>query len=169
MTTYYRWNEQGIFIGSVEVDESGDLPLRSTPAAPPEAEEGQYLIWSGSEWLVSDEPPAEPEPDWAALVAARRYEHEVGGMAFGGIPIATDDRSKLLINGAASRASREADYTLRWKSGEGFIDLPAEQVILLADAVADFVQACFEREDVLLQAVADGSITAEMLNQGWPS
>lgn len=115
--------------------------------------------------------PATPEPalDWLPLIAARRYEAEVSGITLGGIPVATDDRSKLLINGAALRAIRETGYTLRWKTGEGFIDLSAEQVLAMADAVADHVQACFDREAELQAAVADGSITAEMLEQGWPA
>jgi len=35
--------------------------------------------------------------------------------------------------------------------------------------VRAFVQACFNREAELLGAVADGSITAEMLEEGWPA
>lgn len=85
-------------------------------------------------------------PDWPALIAARRYEAETGGIVLGGLPIAKEDRSKLLINGAALRASRDSSYTLHWKTLEGFIDLPAEQVLIMADAVSDHVQACFTRE-----------------------
>lgn len=110
-----------------------------------------------------------PDPDWHELIAARRYEAETAGIELSGIPVATDDRSKLLISGAAQRAAREPGYTLSWKTYEGFIDLSAEQVQAMADAVADHVQACFNREAELQGAVADGSITAEMLEQGWPS
>ncbi|MCO8164805.1 DUF4376 domain-containing protein [Pseudomonas sp. 21LCFQ010] len=110
-----------------------------------------------------------PRLDWLSLIAARRYEAEVSGIALGAIPVATDDRSKLLINGAALRASREEGYTLRWKTVEGFIDLSAGQVLAMADAVSDHVQACFDREAALQLTVADGSITAEMLEQGWPA
>lgn len=38
----------------------------------------------------------------------------------------------------------------------------------VASAVRAFVQASFDREAVLLGAVADGSITAEKPEQGWP-
>ncbi|WNW11242.1 DUF4376 domain-containing protein [Pseudomonas sp. DTU_2021_1001937_2_SI_NGA_ILE_001] len=106
--------------------------------------------------------------EWLPLIAARRYQAETSGIELQGMQVATDDRSKLLINGAALRASREDGYTLRWKTDEGFVDLPGDQVLLMADAVADHVQACFDREAELLAAVADGSITAEMLERGWP-
>lgn len=176
MIPIYLWNEQGIYTGSVEVDESGPLPERSTPTKPPKLTGAQCARWTVAGWeklaeapvIPDPEPVPEPAPDWIALIAARRYEAEVSGITLGGIPVATDDRSKLLINGAALRATRETGYTLRWKTYEGFIDLSAEQVLAMADAVADHVQACFDREAELQSAVADGSITAEMLEQGWP-
>lgn len=107
--------------------------------------------------------------DWEDRIAARRWLAETSGTTFGGMPIDTDDRSKLLINGAAMRADRSADYVLRWKTSGGFVDLTAAQVLAIADAVSEHVQLCFDREDVLLGAVADSSITAEMLEEGWPS
>lgn len=111
----------------------------------------------------------EPVPDWPALIADRRWLAEASGTTFAGMPIDTDDRSKLLINGAAMRADRSADYVLRWKTSQGFVDLSAAQVLAVADAVSEHVQLCFDREDVLLGAMADGSITAEMLEEGWPA
>ena len=107
--------------------------------------------------------------DWAQRIEARRYTAEVGGTTVSGMPIVTDDRSKSLITGAALRATRSADYILRWKTADGFVDLNADQVIAVADAVSDHVQACFNRESALLDAVADGTITAEMLEEGWPA
>ncbi|WP_317847503.1 DUF4376 domain-containing protein [Pseudomonas sp. HTZ2] len=167
----YLWNEQGLYAGTVEAEPSGAMPLRSTPTAPPKLTGTQVARWTGAGWeklANAPEPEPLPEPDWLALIAARRYQAEIGGIELAGLPIATDDRSKLLINGAAARAARDSGYTLKWKTDEGFIDLPADQVLVMADAVADHVQACFDREAELLAAVADGSITAEMLEQGWP-
>ena len=106
---------------------------------------------------------------WASQIAARRYDAEVAGTVVGGMPIATDDRSKLLINGAALRANRSSDYVLRWKTSDGFVDLTADQVLAVADAVSEHVQACFDREDVLTDAVATGMMTTEMLEEGWPA
>jgi hypothetical protein len=167
----YLWNEQGLYAGTVEAEPSGAMPLRSTPTTPPKLTGDQVARWAGTGWeklAAAPEPDPLPEPDWLSLIAARRYQAEIGGIELAGLPIATDDRSKLLINGAALRASREPGYTLRWKTGDGFIDLSGAQVLAMADAVADHVQRCFDREAELLTAVADGSITAEMLEQGWP-
>ena len=106
---------------------------------------------------------------WSERIATRRYTAETSGTVIAGMPIDTDDRSKTLINGAALRAYRNTDYVLRWKTPGGFVDLPAAQVLAIADAVSEHVQLCFDREDALLGAVADGSITAEMLEEGWPA
>lgn len=168
---FYQWDTLGIYRAQLEADEEGELPPRSTPTAPPKLTGTQVARWTGSGWEKMEaapepEPPA--EPDWLSLIAARRYQAEIGGIELAGLPIATDDRSKLLINGAALRASREPGYTLRWKTGDDFIDLSGAQVLAMADAVADHVQRCFDREAELQAAVADGSITAEMLEQGWP-
>ena len=107
--------------------------------------------------------------EWVGRIADRRYAAETSGTVVSGMPIDTDDRSKTLINGAALWAYRNAGYVPRWKTSEGFVDLPAVQVLAIADAVSEHVQLCFDREDALLVAVADGSITAEMLEEGWPA
>ena len=170
---FYLWNEQGLLVGEQEVDEAGALPPRSTPTKPMKLTGKQVARWTGEGWekLASApviEPIPEPAPDWMTLIAARRWAAETGGIVLAGMPVDTDDRSKLLINGAALRASRDSNYTLHWKTVEGFIDLPADQVLIMADAVSDHVQACFTRGSELQAAVVDGSITAEIIEQGWP-
>ena len=102
------------------------------------------------------------------VIAARRYDAEVAGITLNGLQINTDDRSKLLINGAALEATIDPAYTMQWKTPTGFVDLTGEQVIGIARAVRAHVQACFDRESELLTAVADGSITDQMLQEGWP-
>ncbi|MFK3973783.1 DUF4376 domain-containing protein [Pseudomonas sp. NPDC087358] len=171
MQTVYLWGEYDIYFASREVDESGDLPACCTFTVPPELTGEQVARWTGAGWelLESRPQPVVVEPAWPDLIAARRYVAEVGGTTVEGMPIETDDRSKLLINGAALRANRDVDYVLRWKTSEGFVDLTAAQVLAVADAVSEHVQLCFDREDALLGSVADGSITAELIEEGWPA
>ena len=164
----------GIWTGnSKEVTPFDGRPLNwvRTDVEPPSLSGAEVARWTGEDWetLAESPPDLAPTPDWPALIADRRWLAETSGTTFGGIPIDTDDRSKLLINGAALRADRSADYVLRWKTSQGFVDLTAAQVLAVADAVSEHVQLCFDREDALLVAVADGSITAEMLEDGWPA
>lgn len=102
-------------------------------------------------------------------ISAERYKHEVSGININGIEIATDDRSKLLLSGAAFEATIIPDYTLKWKTEGGFIQLDGEQVISIGLAVRSHVQACFDREAELIERLEEGSFTEDMLEKGWPN
>ncbi len=106
--------------------------------------------------------------EWAGRIAARRFQAETGGVIVEGIQVNTERDSQALLTGAAFAASLDPAYQIKWKAATGFVDLTAQQIIGVASAVRAFVQASFDREAVLLGAVADGSITAEMLEEGWP-
>ena len=102
------------------------------------------------------------------MIATRRWVAEVSGVDITGIHVDTDDRSKLLINGAALEAMIDPGYVMKWKTLSGFVELQAAQVLAVARAVRAHVQACFDREAVLLEAVANGTITDEMIEESWP-
>lgn len=104
-----------------------------------------------------------------AAIAARRYQAETAGITFSGMPLATDRDSQGLINGAALSAYTDATYVCRWKTDAGFVTLDATTLKAVAKAIRDHVQACFDREAVLLSAVSAGTYTDSMLEQGWPS
>ena len=116
------------------------------------------------------------ERDTQALmnrIARTRYEHETGGTTVDGMFVPTDDRSKTLIVGKYNRARLseergEAGWATRWKTPNGWVTLDATQMQSLGEAVDDHVQACFDREEELLNAVAAGTFTEAMLSEGWP-
>lgn len=172
MITLYRWNSDNLFFATVEADETGPLPERSTSTKPPKLTGTQVALWTGSGWeklAAAPEPEPPPAPNWPALIAARRYTAETAGTTVEGMPLDTGRDSQSLITGAAVAAMLDQTYSVRWKTVAGFVDLTAQQIIGVASAVRTFVQASFDREAVLLGAVADGSITAEMLEEGWPA
>jgi hypothetical protein len=167
----YKWDSDGCFAGTVEVDYMDAVPPQSTPTAPPATTETQIAQWDGTGWAVVDstrEPLPTPSPDWPLLISTRRYKSETSGITVNTMPIATDRDSQGLITGAAVAALLDSDYSLNWKISAGFVELNAVQILSLASAVRAHVQASFDREAQLLAAVADGSITAAMLEEGWP-
>lgn len=117
---------------------------------------------------LSVEDKAELAAQSGRQIAERRYQAEVAGCTVAGMHIDTDDRSKLLINGAVVEAMIDPTYALAWKTSTGVVPLTAEQVIGVGRAVRAHVQACFDREAELLAAVEAGTFTPEMLEQGWP-
>ena len=105
---------------------------------------------------------------WTAQIAARRYAAETAGTTIDGMPIDTGRDSQGLITGAAVQAIIDPAYSLHWKTSAGFVELTGQQILGVASMVRAHVQSCFNREAELLGAVADGSITAEVLEEGWP-
>ena len=123
-------------------------------------EDGRYIRG----WAFADL----TDEQWTDKIAARRYQVETGGTTVEGVQVNTERDSQALLTGAAFAATLDPAYHIKWKAATGFVDLTGEQVIGLASQVRAFVQACFNREAELLGFVADGSITAEMLEEGWP-
>lgn len=104
----------------------------------------------------------------AGRIATRRWKAETAGIAVNGIAIDTGRDSQAMITGAAVSAMLDPAYAVRWKTPGGFIDLQGQQIIDMATAVRAHVQACFDREATLLATLAAGTLTAAMLEEGWP-
>ena len=136
------------------------------PSAPVESDGAWYMGWSVR--AMTPEEIEQRNAQYADAIADRRYQAEVAGITINGMSVETDDRAKLLINGAALEAVIDPDYVMQWKTFGGFIELTGAQVIGIARAVRAHVQACFDREAELLDALANGTITDAMLEQGWP-
>lgn len=154
-------------------EESGDGPLPDgmkwgTETLTLDLARKVVIVTHASEPLSAEE-LAVIATQWAQRIAARRYLAETSGTTVNGMPIDTDDRSKLLINGAVVEAMIDPSYTLAWKTSAGSMPLTGSQVISIGRAVRAHVQACFDREAALLDAVTAGTITNAMLDTGWPT
>jgi hypothetical protein len=100
-------------------------------------------------------------PRFKDELATYRWEKEVGGINYGGLPIATDDRSKLMINGAYNKAIDEADPTAtrKFKATGGFVTVDNATIIAVALAVADHVQKCFDAEEIVYNNIESNMYT----------
>jgi hypothetical protein len=101
--------------------------------------------------VTIEQPPAPPtleEVKTAKLfeIAAARYTEETSGVVVDGATIKTDRESQALITGAALAATQDSNYTCNWKTEQGFVTLSAEQIIAVATAVREHVQAAFDKE-----------------------
>jgi hypothetical protein len=108
-------------------------------------------------------------PDYPARIADRRYRAETAGILVNGMPLDTSRDSQALVTGAALAAVVDPGYHCQWKTIEGFVDLDAQTIIALASALRAHVQACFDREAELLDALEAGTYTDALLEQGWPA
>lgn len=138
----------------------------------PEQRDGQwYQTWVVREFTAEElaEREQQQRDELAQQIATRRWQAEVAGIDIGGLRIDTGRDSQALITGATVQAMLDPSYALRWKTPDGFVDLAAEQIIGVATAARAHVQACFNREAELLEALEAGTFTPEMLDQGWPA
>lgn len=100
---------------------------------------------------------------WVDLVAyARdaRWRAEVGGMVWNGVPIATDDSSKVKIAGARIAAQANPGFETTWwdMDGEGIV-VDAALIIQLSDAVLAHVDGTFTTFGQVRAAITAGTIT----------
>lgn len=144
-----------------------DIAAAMVPAG---AEIAAGWSWDGETFA----PPVPPPVDQAALLAYaadRRWRCETGGIVVGGVPVATDDRSKVMIMGARIKADADASYELRWKGADGaFLLIGAGQIIAISNAVLAHVDACFAVEADVVAGIEAGTVStfAQIDAADWP-
>lgn len=130
---------------------------------------GQRIVADEGGYPALSDPREDTSQErYARDIAARRYQAETAGITVNGMPLDTGRDSQALVTGAALAAVIDPNYTCQWKTADGFVDLAAQQIIALASAMRAHVQACFDREAALLDALAAGTYTDAQLDQGWP-
>lgn len=125
-------------------------------------------VWRLIDGEVVKSPFPEIEPDYPALFAAERFLHEASGIFVEALKIETTRESQALIASTGLSAILDPEYRCNFKTLNGFVEMGAEQIIAIAKAVRAHVQACFDRELNLLQALEAGTYKDEMLAVGWP-
>jgi len=148
MTTKYYVDSDGVYLGGWS-DGNPTAPTTETEVPNPPANAAGE-VWLNGSWT--------PSTDCLKIALAQyRWEQEVGGIVYGGLPIRTDDRSKLLIEGAYAKALDEDNPALlrKFKGPVGFVTIDNATIIAVALEVATHVQKCFDAE-----ADIDGQIDA---------
>ena len=125
---------------------------------------GSQVGWAAvTDVVISDAPDEivlqDARDSKKAEIAAARWEAETAGID----GIKTDRESQALITGAALKAMQDSEYSCRWKTESGFVELTAPQILAIADAVRAHVQGCFDREAELV-ALIEAAESPEELN-----
>jgi hypothetical protein len=98
--------------------------------------------------------------DLLAYAADRRWIVETSGTTVAGIPIATDDRSKIMVMGARVAAAASPDWETVWHGADGqTYPLNAAQMTAISDAVEAHVNATFATFASVKADIEDGVIT----------
>lgn len=89
----------------------------------------------------------------AAILAAHRYEKEVGGLDYNGVRVSTAREERANYIAVNINARRDPQYEVEYKTPAGFISLGSEGIIGMTDAVAEHVQKCFRAEKAVLDDI----------------
>lgn len=121
-------------------------------------DDGGWAV-QGTDERLADLDAAPRSDDLLRYAASKRYAVEIGGVIVNGVSLATDRQSQSMIAGAFSYVTLNPSATVKWKSPDGFVDLAAADVALIASAVAEHVQQCFAREADAVAAIVGGVAT----------
>ncbi|WP_444460320.1 DUF4376 domain-containing protein [Rhodobacter capsulatus] len=150
--------EYGFFHPARGYWQTTDVPSPEALAAYPEGtvevplRPGADHVWTGESW---DPAPLPITRDQAlAALKTARDAAIARGIEVDGLRVQTDDLSQSRLTAAALAVQLDPGSTVRWKLATGeFVVLTAPQIIALALAVRAHVQACFNREADLAEAI----------------
>lgn len=109
--------------------------------------------------------PAARKATLLAYAADIRWRREVGGITVAGVPVATDDRAKMMIVGARVAASSDPAWSTVWHGADGATyPVNVAAMIAISDAVQAHVNDGFATFATLKAAIESGTIltTAEI-------
>ena len=191
--TVYAFDlETHVYKGPVTLDDSDLSPLEPgkhlvpgdcLEEPPPPRSEGMQAVAVDGAWALQPvpAPPASAAPTLDDLKArltaqatAQRWALETGGLVLpSGVRVATDKADQDRITSVVVHAGLAGIKSVDFKSAGGWIELPVQELIAIASAIARHVQACFSAERHHHQAIAAlASVDAAQrydLSTGWPN
>lgn len=116
-------------------------------------------VFDGEEFAPRPPPPP-TGADLLAYAADARWRREVGGITVSGVPIATDDRSKVMIVGARVAAEADPGWSTIWHGADGQIyPINAAAIIAISAAVEAHVNSGFATFAEVKADIEAGTIT----------
>lgn len=173
-----------------ELTNAGLAPYGATiadPTDPPETTAGKVAEPDGYEqyapgkwrqkWKVRNRTAAEladAKDAKKAEIRTLRWQKEIGGAVFNGVPIRTDEESRAKINGAVALFDKDATLTaVDFEAQPGvWIELDQATINALGVFVGRHVQQCFSHSKALMEAVdalsSFAALAAFAIDQDWP-
>lgn len=109
---------------------------------------------------LAEDLPVARKATLLAHAANLRWRREVGGIVVAGVPVATDDRAKMMIVGARVAAMADPDWSTVWHGTDGgTYPIDAAAMVAISDEVQAHVNAGFATFATVKAAVEAGTIT----------
>lgn len=151
----------GRYLASVDIEISGKIERVDycyAPAVPDAAKAHVQMAGLHQSLAAYIEQPAPPtKAELAAYAGEVAWRVEVSGKTVSGVAVKWDDRSKILLMGAASTMSDDevADYV----AGAVVVTLTGAQFKNIYAAMVSHTKACFAKRAEVLGLIIDGSLT----------
>lgn len=160
---FYIYDTYGRFSGISEIATERSTEVEPTELTPD-------WNWNGIDWVFvpqsklqltpivnnynqTNEIKLSPKEQKLKDLADYRYEKEIAGITLNGSIIRTDVGSQAKINGAWSAAQMNPAILIDWKGENGWIQIDATTITVIAMAVANHVQFCFTQERLHYDAI----------------
>ena len=108
-------------------------------------------------------------------LANKRWQVETGGITIDNVGYATDRESQTKYTAVAVAIS-QADpntWSIDWKTNEGFVQLNAQQMMVIVNIVMNHVQSSFTKESEFITSINSCTTVNEVMaidiENGWPS
>ncbi|WNJ89181.1 DUF4376 domain-containing protein [Bosea sp. 685] len=120
----------------------------------------QGWLYDGNSFSAPAPAPPPSKADLTAYAADLRWRKEVGGITVADVPVATDDRSKIMIMGARVAAMVDPSWSTTWHGADGATyPLGATAIIAISDAVQIHVNTGFATFAGVKADIEAGEIT----------
>lgn len=155
---WLRLDDMGYEISADDMSYMGYTEVTKKPEP-----HSEIYIWDINTW------------DWAidlskakASIKQVQLQKETAGVTLNDQTFGGNDREKLLLIMFASKAVRDTEHTFYLETVEGVrVQLTSTEIITLHDKVIDHTEFCFNRAAELEQALDAGTLTPEMIDEGW--
>lgn len=158
MTKRVAQIENGVVVNVIMTDDDYEVN-GGTEVESADANVG-WIVSGGA--LVAPPRPAPSTDDLRVYAASRRFDREVGGVAVavsgGSKTFATDRESQSKIMAVFIQASFDPNYSVTWKAEDGFVNLSNAEILAVAQAVREHVQAAFAAEALADAGIEGGTI-----------
>ena len=140
----------------LEIPENEDVPDEYTEIEYP----GELYYWKNGKWVIDIE---QLKTRKIAELADARWREETAGFMYNGYEFHSDRESQDRFFQAYMASLSDPNFTVTWKTKDGWLDMTASDFITLYNEFQTFLQGLYQKEKVLQEQV-EAATTIEELN-----
>ena len=120
-----------------------------------------YHVWDGEKWVLD---LAKFKTEKIAELANSRWQEETGGYIYKGHEFHSDRESQNRVFQAYMASLSDPNFTVTWKTKDGWLEMTASDFITLYNEFQTFLQGLYQKEKALQEQVK-AATTIEELNE----